>query len=185
MPLVSEVYASKYLSHQELKGREYTVTIRGSRQEMFRNKAGDDEPLIILDVGGRKEVVLNKTNGRRLGEYYGDNSDDWNGKQIILSTHETQMGPGLHVLPAMAPPQPPVPPPAPDTAFDPNAAPPQTGYVAPEDPLPGPAATVPAEVQPFDPDTSPSTSPADPGPPGVPEPDPVAPTAAQDDDIPF
>ena len=61
-------------------------------------------------VGKEKTLVLNKTNTKLLIAAYGKESEGWTGKEVGLSTHETEMGTGWVVTPLdVAPP-----------AFDPD-----------------------------------------------------------------
>jgi hypothetical protein len=45
---------------------------------------GDDHRPVLFFTGQQKGLVLNKTNWGTLAEAYGDESDEWSGKQIVL-----------------------------------------------------------------------------------------------------
>lgn len=88
---------SKYLKAADLKGHEVPVTIAGVEEAKF-----DDGPKLVLKFEGKaKGMVLNKTNLKRIGSKYGYQSEDWNGKGIVLYEEEVdfqgQMVPAIRV----------------------------------------------------------------------------------------
>jgi hypothetical protein len=78
----SDVYPSNYLKAADLQGKEIKVYIE--RVEM--GEIGDDRKPILYFQGKTKGVVLNKTNWNNIAYAYGDESDDWFGKAVILFT---------------------------------------------------------------------------------------------------
>jgi hypothetical protein len=79
---LTEVFPSNYLKSEDLQGQEITVTIARCAME----KLGDDDKLVIHFRGKEKGMVCNKTNANRIAHYFGDDTDNWIGKQIILGT---------------------------------------------------------------------------------------------------
>jgi hypothetical protein len=77
---INTVFPSKYLRASDLQGREITVTISHLTMEEFD---GDPKPVAYF-VGKEKGVALNKTNSTNIASAYGPETDDWQGKSVIL-----------------------------------------------------------------------------------------------------
>lgn len=94
---ISETFPSHYLKASDLQGR--TVRVVMDRVEI--EKLGDDMKPILYFKGKDKGMVLNKTNANKIAEMFGDNTDEWEGGEIIL--YEAQVAfqnntvPGLRV----------------------------------------------------------------------------------------
>ena len=71
---------SDYLKAADLKGREVTVVIDGVGVKKFN----DGEKPFISFRGKEKGVILNKTNGGRIMDAFGSDSEDWIEKEVIL-----------------------------------------------------------------------------------------------------
>jgi len=87
----SDVFPSKYLKAEDDyfdDGATYTATIKGVVSEKLtsREKGEEDKPVmhfVELDKG----LILNKTNWGTCVKLFGsDESDDWNGEKVILTT---------------------------------------------------------------------------------------------------
>ncbi len=84
---VSEVFDG-FLEAEDLEeGQDIPVTIQAVRQPGKDDKGLDgrviDKPIIQLK-GAKKEWVLNKTNARHIRRLYGNEMDEWAGKQITI-----------------------------------------------------------------------------------------------------
>ncbi len=79
---LSSIFPSKYLKAGDLKGREPTVVIASAEIE----KLGDDDKLVLYFQGKDKGIVCNRTNADRIAYMYGQNTDAWIGKEIVLYT---------------------------------------------------------------------------------------------------
>jgi len=79
---LNEAFPSNYLKAADLQGREATVKIRECKLETL----GDEKKLITYFVGKEKGLVTNKTNANRIAHYYGEDTDAWIGKEIIIGT---------------------------------------------------------------------------------------------------
>ncbi len=77
---ISAAFPSEYLKAADLQGRQVTVQI--DRVEM--RDIGDDHKPVLFFQGKEKGVVLNKTNANNISFAYGDDTDAWAGKQVIL-----------------------------------------------------------------------------------------------------
>jgi hypothetical protein len=80
--LLNDVFPSKYVKAADLKGREATVVISGVEIE----KIGEDRKLVVYFQGKDKGLVTNKTNANRISLMYGEDTDEWIGKEIVLGT---------------------------------------------------------------------------------------------------
>lgn len=87
---LSEAYPSAFLKADDLNGRAVTVTIESVKLEEIGQGRDKDKKLVISFVGKEKKLVCNKTNAGTIGKLHGDDTDDWEGKQIILQPREVE-----------------------------------------------------------------------------------------------
>jgi hypothetical protein len=78
---VSDAFPSKYLKAVDLQDKNVTLVI--DRVE-FENIGDDDRKLVIYFTKAKKGLVLNKTNSKTIAATYGDDTDGWSGKSIVL-----------------------------------------------------------------------------------------------------
>lgn len=78
----ADIFPSNYIKADDLKGRDIPVTISHAAIE----KLGNDQKLILYFQGKDKGMVCNKTNFGRIAYLYGDETDDWAGKEIVLTS---------------------------------------------------------------------------------------------------
>src|SRR6185503_10037910 len=71
---------SEYLKAADLQGQNVRVVI--DRVEM--RDVGDDHKPVLFFQGKEKGVVLNKTNANNIAIAYGDDTDEWHGKEVVL-----------------------------------------------------------------------------------------------------
>ena len=71
---------SEYLKAADLQGREASVIIS---KVGFEKMDGKDRAVLFF-IGKSKGLMLNKTNINNIVYLYGDETNDWNGKEIIL-----------------------------------------------------------------------------------------------------
>lgn len=81
---IDSAFPSKYLRADDLRGRRVKVKI--SHVEMA--DVGDaempeDKPIVFFE-GKSKGLVLNRTNAGTIAAVYGDETDNWVGKEIEL-----------------------------------------------------------------------------------------------------
>ncbi len=119
---ISEAYPSKYLKAADLDGQDRAVSIRACIQEELGQGAEmETKPVLYFD-GGHKGLVLNKTNAQAIADDYGDDTEAWAGREIVLFiqkvTFQGKLMPAIRVR-TQATPQPAVQhapvPPAPET----------------------------------------------------------------------
>ncbi len=85
---ISEAYPSKYLKAADLAGQDRTVTIRACvQEELGQGSEMEVKPVLYFD-GGQKGLVLNKTNAQAIAEDYGDDTETWVGREIVLLVRE-------------------------------------------------------------------------------------------------
>ena len=78
---VDDLYPSKYLSANDLQGKEPTVTITQITMEKMTD--GQIKPCIFVN-NRPKGIILNKTNAMSISQLYGKNTDGWIGTKIKL-----------------------------------------------------------------------------------------------------
>ena len=83
---ISEEFPSKYLKSGDLRGQEVRVIM--GRVE--REDIGNEKKLVLYFKGKDKGMVLNKTNAQAIGNFYGDDSDDWFDQPLILFSIRTE-----------------------------------------------------------------------------------------------
>lgn len=71
---------SEYLKAADLQGREIPVTIS---QVKFEKMDGKDRAVLFF-LGKSKGLMLNKTNINNIVALYGDETNDWNGREVTL-----------------------------------------------------------------------------------------------------
>lgn len=79
---LSEAFPSNYLKSDDLQDRDVLVVIATASME----KVGDDHKLVLSFQGKEKTMICNKTNASRIAYLYGDETNDWTGKEIVLTS---------------------------------------------------------------------------------------------------
>lgn len=79
---LSEAFPSNYLKSDDLQGRDVSVVIAGAALE----KVGSDTRLVLTFRGKSKSMICNKTNAGRIAYMYGDDTDNWVGQEIIITS---------------------------------------------------------------------------------------------------
>lgn len=77
---VSDAFPSNYIKASDLNGKAALAIMDRAEFEMI----GDDRKLILYFKGKDKGLVTNKTNANTIAAIYGDDTDDWLGKEIVL-----------------------------------------------------------------------------------------------------
>jgi len=90
---LGEVFTSNYLTHADLNRQDVSVTIKSVEAKEFDDdKKGKDMKLIIGFRELDKSLVCNKTNANTISDIYGDETDEWPGKRIVLYETEVEFG---------------------------------------------------------------------------------------------
>lgn len=87
----SEAYPSKYLSAEDLDGKDITLNIRTVDLETIGQGAKASDKLVIGFKGAKKQFVVNKTNANTISKVLGsDETDDWIGQSITIGPREVE-----------------------------------------------------------------------------------------------
>jgi hypothetical protein len=78
---IMNAFPSKYLSAGDLDNKPHTMTMACVEMEVI---GGDDKKPVLYFTRGQKGLVLNKTNSKQIASAYGDDTDEWEGKPIVL-----------------------------------------------------------------------------------------------------
>lgn len=77
---VSQVFSGEYLTAADLQGAEPSVVIASVELKEF----DDGNKFLLTFQGKKKGLVANKTNSKRIAALYGDDTDEWIGREIVL-----------------------------------------------------------------------------------------------------
>ncbi len=77
---ISNAFPSEFLKAADLQGRN--IKVQMSHVEM-KDIGGDPKPVLHF-IGKEKGMVLNKTNANNIASAYGDDTETWQGKEIVL-----------------------------------------------------------------------------------------------------
>ena len=82
---VNDLYPSKYLKAEDIKGRP-PVSVVIAKVTMEELGEGDNKQLkpILYFQGKERGLALNKTNANMIAHTFGNETDDWVGKTILL-----------------------------------------------------------------------------------------------------
>lgn len=99
---ISTAFPSTYLKAADLQGHNVKVTMGHVAMEDI---GGDHKPVLYFQ-GKEKGMVVNKTNANNISQAYGDDTDNWVGKEIVLfSTWVDFQGKSVEAI-RVRPPQP-------------------------------------------------------------------------------
>lgn len=95
---ISRSFPSKWLKATDIpKGKKVICRIR----EVTTEDIGDEEKIVLYFQGKDKGMMLNRTNAGILAMAYGDETDDWIGKEMYIYVHmvrfKGQLTPGLAI----------------------------------------------------------------------------------------
>lgn len=77
---VSDAFPSNYVKASDLQDKNVLVVISHVAMEDI----GDDNKPVLYFQGKDKGMVMNKTNANNIATVYGDDTEDWTGKEIVL-----------------------------------------------------------------------------------------------------
>lgn len=77
---VSDAFPSNYIKASDLNSRAVLAVMDRTEFEMI----GEDRKMILYFQGKDKGLVCNKTNANTIASIYGDDTDDWAGREIVL-----------------------------------------------------------------------------------------------------
>jgi len=88
-----DMFTSNYLKPHDLRGGTPTVIMNAIEAV----KMGDDTKFVLSFQGKEKGLILNKTNCSMIEKLYGEDTDGWMNKPIMLITDWTQNPSGQQV----------------------------------------------------------------------------------------
>src|SRR5271169_6308688 len=102
MVKASALYSGNYLTAAELPPGRHNATIFSVETEMVGQGADQSEKLVLAltSRGGRawpKSLVLNKGNALLLSSAYGDETDAWPGRPVVIWADPSVMYAGKRV----------------------------------------------------------------------------------------
>lgn len=77
---MSSQFPGAYLKADDLQQREVTCVIDTVQLE----EVGSEQKPVVYFTGKKAGLVLNKTNCNTIAAVYGDESDEWHGRPVIL-----------------------------------------------------------------------------------------------------
>ena len=92
--LISQLFPSKFLKAADLQGRRVTVTI--DRLHLEKVGPQQEQKPVLTFRKASKSMILNRTNAMTIAKLYGDNSDGWAGKSIVLYATEVRAFGSVH-----------------------------------------------------------------------------------------
>ena len=87
---LTDLYPSRYLKAEDIKGKDRTLTIKGITMEPLGQEK--DEKPVLTFTNSDKQLVLNKTNGLVVASLYGEDTDAWIGKHITIFATRVPFG---------------------------------------------------------------------------------------------
>lgn len=78
---IGAAFPSKYVKAADLNGREVQCIISHVKIE---DVGGEEDKPVLYFKEKSKGVVLNRTNATAIAMKYGDDTDDWNDKPILV-----------------------------------------------------------------------------------------------------
>lgn len=79
---IDQAFPSNFIKASDLQGREIPVIIASADVEKIGN--GNEQKLVLKFQGKSKGMICNRTNANRIAYSYGNDTDGWIGKEIIL-----------------------------------------------------------------------------------------------------
>jgi hypothetical protein len=81
---IGQAFPSKYIKATDLAGKEFTLTIGVVKIEDVGGPGNEEDRPVLYFEGKTKGVVLNRTNATSISSKYGDDTDMWLGKPVII-----------------------------------------------------------------------------------------------------
>lgn len=90
MPKLNDLFPTNYLKAADFEDGDAVLTIKKFTQETLGQGRDAAEKWIVFFKEMDKGLVLNKTNANAIAKLYGDDTDDWIGRQVTLFATEVQ-----------------------------------------------------------------------------------------------
>lgn len=89
MPSIEKNFSGQWMTTASFPPQGIRTTINEITEEEIGRGSDKKTKLVCWLKGQDKGWVLNKTNGTALAEIYGDETDDWAGKRVVLKLGKT------------------------------------------------------------------------------------------------
>jgi len=86
---ITSAFPSKYLKCSDLNGMEVACTISRVEVENVGGQGDEEEKPVLYLTGKTKGVVLNRTNAMTIAGKYGEDTDGWVNKPIVIYPDQT------------------------------------------------------------------------------------------------
>ena len=90
----------EWLKADELGGKTLTLEMCDVQAVTFDNENGKDTKLGIMFKGKEKGIIANKTNVKQIAAGFGNDTDGWIGKSLVVAPNQTPLGLGFSLRPA-------------------------------------------------------------------------------------
>jgi hypothetical protein len=90
MPEINDMLESNYIKKEDLK-QPTRLTVSGCERKDVGQENRPEFKWVVSFEGKFKPLILNVTNTKAFFAALGKNSDDWNGKQIVLFNDQSVM----------------------------------------------------------------------------------------------
>lgn len=97
-PSASEVFGSEFLSAEDVK-RSFETTMHDIDSQDFENDDGKSRTVWYFVDDEDRCIKINKTNGRKIAEAFGDDMSQWSGSRVRVSRHKYSIGWGFILEP--------------------------------------------------------------------------------------
>jgi hypothetical protein len=94
MAKVSDIYQSVWLKAEDLGGAGRKVRIEAINVQQFDNQQTNtkENKIVVAFVGKQKRLICNKMQAGALGKMFGDDTDNWLGREVVLTPIPTPNG---------------------------------------------------------------------------------------------
>jgi hypothetical protein len=82
-------FPSKYIKAGDLGGKEHKLIITGVKIEDVGGQGSEEDKPVLFFQGKAKGVVLNRTNAMALASKYGEDTETWVDKDVIVYPDQT------------------------------------------------------------------------------------------------
>ena len=86
---IGSAFPSKYLKAADLQGKEVKKKILKVEIENVGGQGAEEDKPILYLVGAGKGIVLNRTNAMAIAAKYGDDTDSWIEKEVVVYPDQT------------------------------------------------------------------------------------------------
>lgn len=94
MAKVSDIYQSAWLKAEDLAGAGRKVHIEAIKVEQFddQQKGTKENKIVVAFAGKQKRLICNKMQAGALAKLFGDDTDNWLNREVVLTPVPTPNG---------------------------------------------------------------------------------------------